>query len=157
MDVDISYAMKHICYGASMVSKGIMGIFDVNKRMDIIFITGLQEKAEVTLRAVLYRLKLQDNSSLVGEVHQATAMSPVDVAVANTEEASKMIEMMKKNVAAFLFHVSLEWDMDDEFIKRLLSKAVNPKLVADIDNPTSNVSSAKKTTMNHAPIRGERV
>ena len=107
--------MKHICYGASMVSKGIMGIFDVDKTMDIMSITDPQEKVEVTLRAVLYKLKLQDNSSVVGEVHQAAAMSPVDVVVGNMEEACKMIETTNKNVAAFLYHVMLEWNMDEEW------------------------------------------
>ena len=72
----------------------------------------------------------------MGEVHQAAAISPVDAVVANTEEASKMIETTNKILAAFLYHVMREWDMDEEFIKRLLSKAVNPKLVADINNCT---------------------
>ena len=72
----------------------------------------------------------------MGEVHQAAAISPVDAVVANTEEASKMIETTNKIVTAFLYHVMREWDMDEEFIKRLLSKAVNPKLVADINNCT---------------------
>ena len=93
-----------------------------------------KKKTETTLRAVLYRLKLQDNSSLVGEVHQAAAMSPVDVVIVNTEEASKMVEMMNRNVAAFLSYVMLEWDMDESFIKTLLSKTVDPELVADIVN-----------------------
>ena len=49
----------------------------------------------------------------MGEVHQAAAMSPVDVVVGNTEEAGKMIEMMNKNVAAFLYHVPwiLSWSL----------------------------------------------
>ena len=101
-----------------MVSKDIMDVFDVDKKMDILSITDPQEKnGGYTLRAVMYRLKLQDNSSLVGEVHQAAAMSPVDVVVRNTGEASKMIGMVNKNVAAFLYHVILKWDKDEGFIK----------------------------------------
>ena len=65
--------------------------------MNVMSVTNPPEKiGEVTLRAVLYKLKLRDGSSLVGEVHQATAISPVDVVVGNTEEAGKMIEIMNK-------------------------------------------------------------
>ena len=39
-----SYAMKHICYEASMVSKGIMDIFDVDKKSGIVSITYPQGK-----------------------------------------------------------------------------------------------------------------
>ena len=88
----------------------------------------------MNLRAVLYKLKLRDDSPLVGEVHQAAAMSPVDVVVGNTEEAGKMIETMNKNVAAFLHHVMRGWNMDEEFIGNLLCTTVDPELVADTDN-----------------------
>ena len=58
--------------------------------MDIMSVPNPQEKVgEVNLRTVLYKLKLSDDSSLVGEVHQAAAMSPLDVVVGNTEEAGK--------------------------------------------------------------------
>ena len=105
LNANKTFAMRHICYHASMVPKGIVGILDVNKILDIMFVSNPQEKVgEVNLRDVLYKLRLSDDSSLVGEVHQAAAMSPVDVVVGNTEEAGKMIEMMNKNVAAFLYN-----------------------------------------------------
>ena len=43
----------------------------------------------MNLRAVFYKLKLRDDSSLVGEVHQAVAMSLVHVVVGNIEEVGK--------------------------------------------------------------------
>ena len=135
LNANKSFAIRHIYYYASMVPKGINGIFDVDKTMDVMSVTNPQEKVgEVSLRAVLYKLKLRDDSSLVGEVHQAAAMSHVDVVVGNTEEAGKMIEMMNKNVAAFLHHVMRGWNMDEEFIGNLLCATVDPELVADIDN-----------------------
>ena len=113
LDKHKSFAMKHINYEASMVSTGIVGICDVDKKMDIMSVTDPdQKRGEMNLRAVLYNLKLQDEHSLVGEVHQAGPMSPVDVVVGNTEEASKMIEMMNKNVAAYLYHMMLSWKME---------------------------------------------
>ena len=103
--------------------------------MNVMSVTNPPEKiGEVTLRAVLYKLKLRDGSSLVGEVHQAAAISPVDVVVGNTEEAGKMIEIMNKNVAAFLYHAMWGWNMDEEFIGNILCASVDPELVADIDN-----------------------
>ena len=115
-----SVAIRHICYHASMVPKGIIGIFDVDKTMDIMTVSNPQEKVgEVNLRAVLYKLKLRDDSSLVGEVHQAAAIDPVGVVVGSTEGAGKIIEMMNKSVAAFLHHVMRGWNMDEEFIGNL--------------------------------------
>ena len=46
----------------------------------------------------------------------------------------KMIEMMNKSLAAFLYHVMRGWNMDEEFIGNLLCVTVDPELVADIDN-----------------------
>ena len=137
LDVNKSYSIRHINYGASRVSTGFMGIIGVDKKIDIMSITDPQiKKGEVTLRAVLYKLKLQDNSSLVGEMHQSSAMNPVDVVIGNTEQASKMIGMMDKNVAAYLFYVMPEQGIDKGFIKTFLSKTVDPSLIAGIDNCT---------------------
>ena len=126
LNANKSVAIRHICYHASMVPKGIISIFDVDNTIDIMSVVSPQEKVgEVNLRAVLYKLKLRDDSSLVGEVHQAAAMSPVDVVAGNTEEVGKMIEMMNKNVAAFLHHVMRGWNMDEEFIGNLLCATVD--------------------------------
>ena len=44
LNANRSYAIRHICYHASMVPKGITGIFDVNKMMDVMSVTNPQEK-----------------------------------------------------------------------------------------------------------------
>ena len=98
-------------------------------------ITNPQERVgSCNLRDVLYKLKLSDDSSLVGEVHQAAVMSLVNVVVGNTEEAEKLMEMMNKIVAAFLYNMMRGWDMDEQYIEKLLSATVDPELVADMDN-----------------------
>ena len=61
-------------------------------------------------------------------------MSLVNVVVGNTEEAGKLIEMMNKNVAAFLYNIMRGWDMDEQYIEIFLSATVDPELVADMDN-----------------------
>ena len=145
LNANKSYAIRHICYHASMVPKGIVGIFDADKTLDIMSVSNLQERVgELNLRDVLYKLKLSDDSSFLGEVHQAAAMSPLDVVEGNTEEAGKMIEIMNKNVEAFLYHVMRGWNMDEQFIGSLFRATMDPELVADIDNCHWDVNTARK-------------
>ena len=135
LNANKSYAIRHICYHASMLSKGIVGILDVDKKIDMMPVTNPQERVgECNLGDVLYKLKLSDGSSLVGEVHQAAVMSPVDVVVGNTEEERKLIEMMNKNVAAFLYNIIRGWNMDEHFTEKLLRATVDPELVDDMDS-----------------------
>ena len=111
-----------------------MGIFDVDKKVDVMSVTNPQERVgECSLRDVLYRLTLSDGSTLVGEVHQAAMMCSVDVVVGNTEEAGKLVEMMNKNVAAFLYHIMRGWNMDENFTENLLRASVDPTLVNEMD------------------------
>ena len=44
LNANKSYAIRHICYHASMVPKGIFGIFDVDNTMDIMSVSNPQEK-----------------------------------------------------------------------------------------------------------------
>ena len=44
LNANKSYAIRHICYHASMLSKGIVGIFDVDKKVDIMSVTNPQER-----------------------------------------------------------------------------------------------------------------
>ena len=46
----------------------------------------------------------------------------------------KIDKMMNKNVAAFLYNVMRGWNMDEQFIEKLLRATVVPELVADMDN-----------------------
>merc|ERR1711966_539255 len=134
LNANKSYAIRHICYHASMISKGILGILDVDKKADVMSVTNPQERVgECSLRDVLYRLTLSDGSSLVGGVHQAAAMHSVDIVVGNTEEAGKLVEMMNKNVAAFLYHIMRSWNMDQHFIGKLLRTSVDPSMVNEMD------------------------
>ena len=38
-----SYCIKHIDYNASMTYKGVIGVFDINKRVDIYSVTDIAE------------------------------------------------------------------------------------------------------------------
>ena len=59
LDKHKSYSARHINYHASMVSKGLAGILDVDKKIDITSETDPTEKVgEMSLRGVLYNLKM---------------------------------------------------------------------------------------------------
>ena len=59
MDKHKSYSARHINYHASMVSKGLAGILDVDKKVDITSESDPTEKVgEMSLRGVLYNLKM---------------------------------------------------------------------------------------------------
>ena len=83
-----------------MVAKGLSGILDVDKKVDITSESDPTEKVgEMSLRDVLYNLKMQDGHTLFGEIHQGGPMMNVDVVVGNTPAAETIVEMMNKHVA----------------------------------------------------------
>ena len=82
-----------------MVAKGLVGILEVDKKVDIPSETDPIEKVgEMSLRGVLYNLKMQDGIALFGEIHQGGPMMNVDVVVGNTPTVETMVAMMNKNV-----------------------------------------------------------
>ena len=127
LDKHKSYSTRHINYHASMVSKGLAGILDVGKKVDITSKSDPTEKVgEMSLRGVLYNLKMQDGHTLLGEIHQGCPMNNVDVVVGNTPAAEKMVEMMNKNVAANLTHMLPSLGIGDTFINNLTKVSIDP-------------------------------
>ena len=53
-------------------------------------------------------------------------MMNVDVVVGNTPAAEKMVEMMSKNLAAYLKHMLPSLGIGETFIKNLLKASSNP-------------------------------
>ena len=54
----------------------------------------------MSLRGVLYNLKMQDGHTLFGEIYQGSPMMSVDVVVGNIPAAETKEKMMNKNVTA---------------------------------------------------------
>ena len=52
----------------------------------------------------MYSLKTMDDLLLFAEVHQASAMKNVAVVIGNSKEGVAMVEMMNKNIAAYLYY-----------------------------------------------------
>ena len=82
-----------------MTYKGVIGVFDINKRVDIYSVTDMAEVVRTTnLCSVFYAM----NTSLIAEIHQADPMMNVDVVVGNTEEAIACVDTFNKNIAVYL-------------------------------------------------------
>ena len=129
----ISYCIKHIEYNASMTYKGVIGVFDINQRVDIYSVTNIEEVVGTThLRSVLYAMNMLDGNPLIAEIHQADPMMNVDVVVGKTEEAIACVDMFNKNIAAYLMYNFLIKEVGKEFIKRLLRVSVDPELIKGI-------------------------
>ena len=84
MDKHKFYSARHINCHASIVAKGLSGILDVDKKVDITSESDSTEKmGEMSLRGVLCNLKMQDGHTLFGERHQGGPMMNVGVVVGN--------------------------------------------------------------------------
>ena len=98
-----SHCIKHIHYNDSMTYKGVIGVFDIDKRVGIYSVTDIAEVVgTMNLRLVFYAMNMLDENSLIAEIHQADPMMNVDVVVGKTEEAIACVNMFNKNIAAYL-------------------------------------------------------
>ena len=126
MDRYRSYCIKHIDYNDSMTYKGVIRVFDINKRVDIYSVTGIEEVVRtMNLRSVFYAMNMLDGNPLIAEIHQADPMMNVDVVVGKTEEAVACMYMFNKNIAAYLMYNFPIKEVGKEFIKRLLRVSVD--------------------------------
>ena len=92
-----SYCIKHIDYNASMTYKGVIGVFYIDKRVDIYSVTDIAEVVgTMDLRSVFYAMNILDGNPLIAEIHQADPMMNVDVVVGKTEEAIACVNMFNK-------------------------------------------------------------
>ena len=121
-----SYCIKHIDYNASTTYKGLVGVFDIDKTVDIYSITnGMEIVGTMNLRSVFYAIKMMDGSPLIAEIHQADPMMNVDVVVGKTEDAVACVNMINKNIAVYLtFNFPIK-DTYEDFIARLLRVLVD--------------------------------
>ena len=61
-----SYCIKHIDYNASMTYKGVIGVFGINKRVDIYYVIDIMEVVgTMNLRSVFYAMNMLDGNPLI--------------------------------------------------------------------------------------------
>ena len=88
-----------------MIYKGVIRVFNINKRVDIYSVTDIAEVVRtMNLRLVFYAMNMLDGNPLIAEIHQADPMMNVDVVVGKTEEAIACVDMFNKNIAAYLMY-----------------------------------------------------
>ena len=132
-----SYCIKHIDYNSSTTYMGVIGVFDIDKRVDIYSVNDIEEVVgNLNLRSVFYAMNMLDGNPLIAEIHQADPMMNVDVVVGNTEEAIACVNMFNKNIAAYLMYNSPIKEVGKEFIKRLLRVSFDPELIRYIGDYT---------------------
>ena len=91
-------------------------------------------------------MKTMDGLPLFAEVHQASAMKSVDVVIGNSKEGVAMVEMMNKNIAAYLYCFLPTTGMEVEFCKRLVKCTIDPSLAKDINKCTWDEKNRTLTT-----------
>jgi hypothetical protein len=125
-----SFTKHHVNFHASMTAVGFEGIWDLDKEVAIYnVINPLQIEGFVSLRTVMYsKLKLSDGHSLVAEMHQKQEMGDVEAVVPNMPEAETMVEMINKNVVAYLTHYLKDEGMPANFVTNLLKASCDPSL-----------------------------
>ena len=135
LDKARSYVVQHTNYNASMITSGIIGIYDIDKEVKVFSESdATKEVGTYSLRGALYTVKMSDGRTLFAELHQAGAMAHVDVVIGKTKEAEEMMEMMNKNVAAYLSYYLAKTSLPEAIIKRLLEVSVDPTLLLEVKN-----------------------
>ena len=125
-----SFTKHHVNFHASMTAVGFEGIWDLDKEVPIYNVTNpLQIEGFMSLRTVMYsKLKLSDGHTLVAEMHQKQEMGDVEAVVPNMPEAETMVEMINKNVVAYLTHYLMDENMPTAFVTDLLKASCDPSL-----------------------------
>ena len=130
-----------------MTYRGINGIFDIGKLVNVFSVSEPSKiVGNINLRGVLYSLKTIDDLPLFAEVHQASAMKSIDVVIGNSKEGVAMVEMTKKNIAAYLYYFLPTTGMEVEFIKRLVKCTIDPSLAKEINKCTWDEKNRTLTT-----------
>ena len=80
--------------------------------------------ATMNLRHVLYNyFNMEDGHSLIAKAHQRGYMGSVNIVIPNTPEAETMVEMMNKQLHAYLMFYIEDQGLDKGFVRKLLTRA----------------------------------
>ena len=117
-------AMKHVGYQGSMTGETIFGIN---------LIDGDPRGGKVSLRMVMFSyVKMQAHQFLLfAELHQVEEMGPTLAIIPACEEAERIVHVMNKQVAAFLFYyLTTIAALPKKFVMELLKATCNAMLVS---------------------------
>ena len=126
----VKFAMGHANYQGSMTGETISGIYLLDGAVAL-----TQGNGSVSLRQVLFTyFKMKDKYSIFAELHQTEEMGPVLAIIPACAEVERLVQMMNKQVAAFLYYFLLDASLPEVFIKALLKETCNPTLVKEISD-----------------------
>jgi len=74
---------------------------------------------------------MSDGSPAIAEAHQSSISKPTHLVVPNTPEAERMINMMNKNLPAYLYHTLIEHGLPEDFVEELLEKSCEATMLAE--------------------------
>jgi hypothetical protein len=125
-------AMKHAGYQGSMTGETIVGIDLIDGE-----VAPTPRGGKVSLRMVMFSyVKMQaDQFSLFAELHQVEEMGPTLAIIPACEEAERIVHMMNKQVAAFLYYyLTTIAALPKKFVMELLHATCDATLVSEIDD-----------------------
>jgi hypothetical protein len=125
-------AMKHTGYQGSMTGETIFCIDLIDGE-----VAPTPGGGKVSLRMVMFNyIKMQaDQFSVFAELHQVEEMGPTLAIIPACEEAERIVHMLNKQVAAFLFYyLTTIAALPKTFVMELLKATCDATLVSEIDD-----------------------
>ena len=130
-------ANDHTAYVSCTTIAGLEGVVNIDAKATIQAKEG-EEAVSFTFRKVLRNLvKYKEGNkegNLIAEARQTGVGGKVEVVHPDTPAAEKEVEMMNKNVAAYVFHTLLAEGVDEKFLQDLLRRSCLSSLYQDIPN-----------------------
>ncbi len=138
-------AMGHAGYQGTMTKETILGIDMIDGE-----VAPTPGGGKVSLRMVLFSyIKMQDKFLVFTELHQMEELGPILAIIPACKEAERIVHMMNKQVAAFLFYYLMTIAaLPQKFILDLLKATCDATLVAKITDCKWNTSTHTIITPN---------
>ncbi|KAL7500812.1 hypothetical protein ACHAWT_008988 [Skeletonema menzelii] len=121
-------AMK---FAKGTVVVGVSGIFNIDRGVPVHNSQGSIVRSYSLREILLHMFKSPDNVTLFASVHHAIGTSSIEVVIPDGECYHRLVEMMKKCPAAYVFHyLTKVCAMDESFAHRLVEKTMDPEAVS---------------------------
>ena len=128
----VEIAQKHTNYEVSMTAEELVGVIDLDYVATVYHPTTRKEVGSYSLRyALMNFVKMSEGRPAIAEAHQSSISKPTHLVVPNTPEAERMINMMNKNLPAYLYHTLIEHGLPEDFVEELLEKSCEATMLAE--------------------------
>jgi hypothetical protein len=124
----VKCAMGHANYQGSMTGETIFGIDLLDGEVAL-----TEGGGKVSLWMVLFNyFKMEDKFSVFAELHQLEELGPVLAIIPACTEAERLVQMMNKQVTAFLFYFLVDASLPEIFVLDLIKATCDATLVSKI-------------------------